>query len=252
MKPYTYLIKHKPTNRVYYGMRAANRVEPEQDLWQHYFTSSPKVQQLIEDTGRDSFDIEIRRVFATKEQAVAWETRVLRRCKVLHDDRWLNQNVAGYIVPTEESRKKISDYHKDKPKTEEHKKKLSESQKGKPKLNSKNKTAEYRALMSKLKSGPNNPMYGKGCTEERARKIGEANKGKVPANKGVPMSEEQKAKIRATKAANPSKRSAEAIAKTVAKQTGQKRLKLHCPHCNRDIAQGWYNRHGANCSSLKL
>jgi len=223
MKPYTYLIKHRPTNRVYYGMRAANKVLPEQDLWQHYFTSSPGVQQLIEETGRDSFDIEIRRVFETKEQAVTWETRVLRRCKVLHDDRWINQNVAGYIVPTEQSRKKISDYHKDKPKTEEHKKNLSESQKGKPKLNSKNKTAEYRELMSKLKSGPNNPMYGKGCTEERARKIGEANKGKIPINKGVPMSEEQKAKIRATKAANPTKRSAEAIAKTVAKQRGQKR-----------------------------
>lgn len=48
-------------------------------------------------------------------------------------------------------------------------------------------------------------------------------KGKTPINKGRPMSEEQKAKIRATKAANPTKRSAEAIAKTVAKQIGQKR-----------------------------
>jgi rubrerythrin len=48
-------------------------------------------------------------------------------------------------------------------------------------------------------------------------------KGRTPTNKGKPMSEEQKAKIRATKAANPTKRSAEAIAKTVAKQIGQKR-----------------------------
>jgi cellobiose-specific phosphotransferase system component IIA len=48
-------------------------------------------------------------------------------------------------------------------------------------------------------------------------------KGRQAHNKGKPMSEEQKAKIRATKAANPTKRSAEAIAKTVAKQKGQKR-----------------------------
>ena len=48
-------------------------------------------------------------------------------------------------------------------------------------------------------------------------------KGKTPINKGRAMTEEQKEKIRATKAANPTKRSAEAIAKTVAKQTGQKR-----------------------------
>jgi hypothetical protein len=48
-------------------------------------------------------------------------------------------------------------------------------------------------------------------------------KGTTPVNKGCLMSEEQKEKIRATKATNPTKRSAEAIAKTVAKQTGQKR-----------------------------
>jgi hypothetical protein len=250
MKPYTYLIKHLPTNRVYYGVRAANKVEPEQDLWRHYFTSSPKVQQLIEETGRDSFEIEIRRVFETKEQAVAWETRVLRRCRVLEDDRWINQNIAGYIVPTEESRKKISDYHKDKPKSEKHKKKLSESQKGKPKVNSKNQTAEYRALMSKLKSGPNNPMYGKGCTEERARKISEATKGRVPPNKGVPMSEEQKQKLR--EAMQGRKVDPEVLARRIKSQTGQKREKIHCPHCDRDIARGWYHRHGDLCSQRPL
>ena len=251
MKPYTYLIRHKPTNRVYYGVRAANRVNPKQDLWHHYFTSSAKVQQLIEDTGRDSFEVEIRRVFETKEQAVSWETRVLRRCRVLHNDRWINQNVAGYIVPTEESRKKISEYHKGRAKSEEHRKNLSESQKGKQKKNSKNQTPEYRALMSKLKSGSNNPMYGKGCTEERARKIGEANKGKVPINKGIPMTEEQKAKIRATKLANPTKMSAETIARRSEKIRGQTREKIHCPHCKRDIAKGWYHRHGSNCKLFK-
>jgi hypothetical protein len=124
MKPYTYLIKHRPSGKVYYGFRCANRVEPHEDLWKHYFTSSPKIQQLIEATGADSFDTEIRRVFETKEQAVSWETRVLHRCKVLQDNRWLNQNVAGYIIPTEESNKKISDFHKDKPKSKEHKEKI--------------------------------------------------------------------------------------------------------------------------------
>jgi hypothetical protein len=251
MKPYTYLIKHRPSGKVYYGFRCANRVEPHEDLWKHYFTSSPKIQQLIEETGADSFDTEIRRVFETKEQAVAWETRVLTRCKVLHDDRWINQNVAGYIVPTEESRKKISDYHKDKPKSDEHKQNLSKSQKGKAKKSTVYKSREYRDKMSLLKSGPNNGMYGKGCTPERAAKIGAANKGKVPANKGVPMSEEQKAKIRAAKAANPVKMSAESIQARADKLRGQRRPKMHCDHCGRDIAAGWFHRHGDNCASLK-
>lgn len=250
MKPYTYLVKHRPSGKVYYGFRCANRVDPVDDLWKHYFTSSPGVQKLIEETGADSFDTEIRQVFETKEQAIAWETRVLTRCKVLHDDRWINQNVAGYIVPTDESRKKISDYHKDKPKSDEHKQNLSKSQKGKAKKSTVYKSKEYRDRMSVLKSGANNGMYGKGCTPERAAKIGAANKGKLPSNKGVPMTEEQKAKIRATKAANPTKRSAEAIAKTVAKQTGLKRIKLYCVHCDRHIAQGWFHRHGANCSNI--
>jgi len=244
MKPYTYLIKHRPTGQVYYGVRSANKVESHEDLWNKYYTSSPNVQRLIEETGKESFDVEVRKVFETKEQAVAWETKVLRRCKVLHDARWLNQNVAGYIIPTAESNKKISDFHKGKPKSEDHKKKIRDGNIGKKKPP---RTDDYRALMSKLKSGENNPMYGKGCTPERAANISAAKKGKPAKNKGVPMSEEQKAAIRATKAANPTKMSAESIARRVAKQTGQKREKLFCPHCKRDIAVGWYNRHGDKC-----
>ena len=247
MKPYTYLIKHRSTGKVYYGYRSANKVESHEDLWKYYFTSSPGVQKLIEETGVDSFDVEVRQIFETKEQAVSWETRVLRRCKVLHNERWLNQNVAGYIVPTEESRKKISDFHKDKPKSNKHKKNLSESQKGKPKKSTVYQTTEYRALMSKIKSGEGNARYGAKVSEETRRKISEANKGKPAYNKGVPMSEEQKELIRATKAANPYKWDAETLAKRVASQTGQKRQKLHCPHCYRHIATGWYNRHSDQC-----
>jgi hypothetical protein len=244
MKSYTYLIKHRPTGQVYYGVRSANKVEPHEDLWSKYYTSSPRVKRLIEESGKESFDVEVRRVFETKEQAVAWETKVLRRCKVLHDDRWLNQNVAGYIIPTEESNKKISDFHKGKPKSEDHKKKIREGNIGKKKPP---RTDDYRALMSKLKSGVNNPMYGKGCTPERAANISAAKKGKPAANKNVPMSEEQKAAIRATKAANPTKMSAESIARRSEKIRGQKREKLFCPHCKKDIAVGWYNRHGDLC-----
>lgn len=233
MKPYTYLIKHKPTNTVYYGFRSANKKEPQNDLWHDYFTSSPKVQSLIEQYGKNSFVTEIRKIFETKEAAVKWESTVLRRCKVLHDDRWINKNIAGYILHTVESNKKISDFHKGKPKTEEHKKNLSLSQKGKPKVNSKNQTPEYRALMSKLKSGANNPMYGKGCTAERAHKIGEANKGNTAHNKGVPMSPEMKARISATKAANA--------------------VYITCEHCGKTCVGKMHKRfHGQNCKSPVL
>ena len=198
MKPYTYLIKHRPTGKVYYGFRSANKLDPHEDLWKQYFTSSPGVQQLIKETGADSFDVEIRRVFESKEQASAWETRVLRRCNVLKNDQWINQNIAGYIVPTEESNRKISEFHKGKPKTDEHKEKIRQSNLGKKRAPRSN---EYKVKMSAAKSGVNNPRYNADVLEETRRKIGAANKGKVPINKGKPMSEEQKAKIRATIAA---------------------------------------------------
>lgn len=243
MKPYTYLIKHRPTGKVYYGYRSANRVEPAQDLWKHYFTSSPGVQQLIEETGADSFDVEIRKIFETKEQASAWETRVLRRCRVLEDDRWLNQNIAGYIVPTEESRKKISDFHKDKPKTEKHKEKISESQKGSIRPWSK-------ANLPKDTKGTNNGMYGRSHSEEAKKRIGEKNRihmqGENNPMKKIIWTEERREHMRKIRAQRApwTEEQKNAVAN---KLRGQKRQKLHCPHCERDIAVGWYNRHGDQC-----
>lgn len=89
-------------------------------------------------------------------------------------------------------------------------------------------------------------MYGP-CSKERAANISAAKKGKPAKNKGMPMSEEQKVKIRAAKASNPYKWDPETLAKRLASQTGQKRQKLYCPHCARDIAVGWYDRHGDKC-----
>ena len=252
MKPYTYLIKHKPTGQVYYGFRGANTVAPEEDLWQKYFTSSKRVQQLIEETSVDSFDVEIRRTFDTQEQAVAWETKVLRRMRVLESNKWLNQNIAGYIIPSEESCKKISDFHKDRPKTEEHKQKLSKSQKGKPKINSKNQTLEYKEKMSALKKGDKNAMYGKHHSKETRRKIGEANKanghmlGDNNPMRKVEWTDERKQHMKNIRA-NRGPWTQEQKEKMAAKLRGQKREKKYCPHCDRMIAVGWYNRHGDNC-----
>ena len=47
--------------------------------------------------------------------------------------------------------------------------------------------------------GENNPMFGKKHSEETRSKISEASKGRPAHNKGKPMSEEQKIKMRAPK-----------------------------------------------------
>ena len=59
------------------------------------------------------------------------------------------------------------------------------------------------------------------------------------------MSKEQKAKL--SEAMRGRTVDPEVIARRVEKQRGQKREKRYCPHCDRDIAVGWYNRHGDNC-----
>ena len=245
MKPYTYLIKHKPSGKVYYGFRSANKVNPYDDLWKQYFTSSPKVQHLIETTGVDSFDVEVRKIFETKEQASVWETKVLRRCKVLTDDRWINQNIAGYVVPTEESNRKISEFHKDKPKTKEHKQNLSKSQKGSK------RPWSVKNLPTDTK-GKNNGMFGKQHSDETKKLIGEKNRAaQLALGNDHPMRKiEWTPDLRKAMGdkSRGKKRPQHAIDAASAKLRGQKREKRHCPHCARDIAVGWYHRHGDHCS----
>lgn len=94
-KAYTYFLKHIPTNTCYYGVRWQNiRLQrtPEQDFWIHYFTRSSKVKALIAEYGKDSFQFQIRKTFDDPKQAQVWETKVLRRMKVLEKpDVWLNR-----------------------------------------------------------------------------------------------------------------------------------------------------------------
>jgi len=154
VRPYTYLIRFKPTGQVYYGVRAGNvslGLTPMQDFMIHYQTSSDQILSRLEDHGLELFEYEIRRTFDTEEQAYYWEQTVLRRCKVVGDNRWFNQNACGYIIPTAEGRKKISEFHKGKPKSESQRKKMSKSHQGKI------RTAEHCTNLSKSQKGRTYP-----------------------------------------------------------------------------------------------
>jgi len=233
IKPYTYLIKFKPTGKYYYGSRVKNvklKRSPEEDLMLEYTTSSKNINALIEEHGIDAFEWQIRKTFDTVEKAILWEQKVLKRCRVLErQDIWLNGNVAGHILATPESCQKISEFHKGKPKSAEHKEKIRVSNLGKKRAP---RSEEYKAKMSIAKSGVNNPMYGKGCTAERAKNISEAKKGKPAKNKGIPMTAEQKAKISAAKLANA--------------------IYITCEHCGKTCIEKMHKRfHGTQCKSLR-
>jgi hypothetical protein len=222
IKPYTYLIRFKPNGKCYYGSRFKNvklGLTPTEDLMIKYYTSSKYIKQLIEEYGIDSFEWEVRKTFDTDTEAVNWEKRVLQKCDVLHNrDKWFNGNIAGYIIPTEESTKKISEFHKGKAKSEEHKQRISDANKGKK------KSAEHIQKMSdgmKGKyAGDKNPMAGP-CSEERKQNISIAKKGKPAKNKGIPMTEEQKKKL--SDAMKGRKVDPEVVKRRALSQTGAKR-----------------------------
>ena len=95
---------------------------------------------------------------------------------------------------SEETKKKLSDSHKGKPSpnkgkpmSEEQKKKISESKK--------NISDETRKKMSESHKGKPAPNKGKPMSEETKKKLSESHKGQIPPNKGKPHSEESKKKM---------------------------------------------------------
>lgn len=100
--PFTYLIKCVPTNEYYYGVRYAIGCQPS-DLWTTYFTSSKKIAQRIALFGASAFQYEVRRTFDCPHKARLWEDKVLRKMKVIFDQRWINQHYGN----THQSRRTI-------------------------------------------------------------------------------------------------------------------------------------------------
>lgn len=89
-KPYTYLLKHSPTGKYYYGCRYAKGCNPS-EFWVSYKTSSNYVKQLIEQYGESSFQFQIRNVFDDANTCRKWENRVLKRIRAMSREDFLNK-----------------------------------------------------------------------------------------------------------------------------------------------------------------
>lgn len=87
--PYTYLIGWSQLNKWYYGVRFGKNCHPS-EFWVKYFTSSNRVKDMREKFG-DPDIIQIRKTFDSAESAKKWETKVLVRCKVHKQEKWLNR-----------------------------------------------------------------------------------------------------------------------------------------------------------------
>ena len=91
--PYTYLIGWSKLNTWYYGSETSNskKIANPQNLWTIYFTSSKHVEVFREDYGEPDI-IEIRKKFKTKEKAIEWEYKILKKMRIIEDYKWLNRH----------------------------------------------------------------------------------------------------------------------------------------------------------------
>ena len=88
---YTYLITCLSTGQKYYGSRYAKNCCLE-DLGKTYFSSSKEVHKLIKEYGLTNFTFEVRRTFQTREEAIEWEFKVLRRLRADNSPMWINKH----------------------------------------------------------------------------------------------------------------------------------------------------------------
>jgi hypothetical protein len=162
---YTYLIKCTINNKFYYGVRWGNKVPSSEDLWIKYFTSSKVIKNLINQYGKDVFLFKVRKVFTTKQEAIAWEETVLRRLKVLKSpDIWLNKCISKAIRYDIHPRKGII-------LSEQTKEKISKSNIGKPKF-----TDSQKSLMSLNRKGSLHWNHGNTWTDTIKQKNSNTNK----------------------------------------------------------------------------
>lgn len=95
--PYFYIIKEISTGKRYAGVKFAKGCGPE-GLLVTYLTSSKIVKNLLI-KNPNSFIIERIKTFETKEKAVIYEERFLKKVKANKSDKWYNQSISGAIDP---------------------------------------------------------------------------------------------------------------------------------------------------------
>jgi hypothetical protein len=177
---YTYLIHHIPTNLKYYGVRYSLKAKPE-DLWKTYFTSSKKVKELIDEHGKESFIVEIRKLFDNPKDAFIWEQKVLRRLKVHKNKNWINNSCGGNyycsLYKTETHKQNISKALTGKERSKEHCENLSKAMLGKDTQNWRGENNPSIVHKGKdTHSAKNNKYFkGKTHTDETKKKMSENN-----------------------------------------------------------------------------
>ncbi len=122
-QPYTYLIGWSKQNLFYYGVRFSSSCQPE-DLWTKYFTSSRYVTEARIKLGEPDIK-EVRKVFKHKDDAIKWESKVLRRLGAHRHEKFLNKTNNKSINNSPQHYQSLADQLRGKPRSTALKGKLS-------------------------------------------------------------------------------------------------------------------------------
>ncbi len=167
-------------------------------------TSNPFKARKIAKIERQGLKVEycVKKYQLTERQALDFECtliqRIGRRDHGLGPLTNLTDGGDGLINPSKATREKIGKASKGrktflgKKHTDETKAKIGRARLGKI------HSEESKRMMSQKQQGSNNGFFGKEHSNETKEKLRAAKLGKVSPNKGVPMSEEQKQKLRLT------------------------------------------------------
>jgi hypothetical protein len=208
--PYFYIIQHIPSGKYYAGAKWADGCHPDNFMVEGgYTTSSNKVNDLIKETGLQSFKIElIITDFGSGMSAYEYETVFLQHWDIANNDDYLNKHNNDLA------------FDPSKPKTPEHQAKINLALKG-----------LLRSQETKDKIRIAN--LGKKHSQETKNKVSIAGKGRIvtqetrdkisSGNMGKKRSEEQKQKLRKPKSEEQKQKLSDAnLGKTHSLETKKK------------------------------
>jgi hypothetical protein len=164
---YVYLVTNKLTGQFYYGYRYRNQtlgINPENDLWITYFTSSNRIKNDIKKYSKEVFVANI--IYRNSDSVKCWQQE-----QIIIRQNWGNSLLLNgkYHDP---DNPEIEIYRRVNLLSESTRQKMSIASKGRP------KATEHKKKIALANTG------NVGSAQKRA-KLSAARKGKPPANKGV-------------------------------------------------------------------
>lgn len=173
---YIYQITNTVNGKIYIGKTTKTIEERFQGHIRHSRRQGQTLlYRALRKYGTEAFiTTELESGFDNEDALNEAEIRYIAELKPQYNMTAGGDGTSGLVV-SEETRKKLSEVRKGKPKSEEHKRKISEAKKGKP------KSEEHKRKLSESHKG-------KKLSEETKRKMSESQKGK-------PKSEEHKRKL---------------------------------------------------------